>query len=75
MFTTIFGIGPKKAKKLVETEKITTIEQLRERQEDVLNNVQKKGLKYFEDVQLRIPRNEINKFKIRLGEKIGRAHV
>ena len=68
MFTTIFGIGPKKAKKLVETEKITTIEQLRERQEDVLNNVQKKGLKYFEDVQLRIPRNEINKFKIRLGE-------
>jgi DNA polymerase/3'-5' exonuclease PolX len=68
MFTTIFGIGPKKAKKLVETEKITTIEQLRERQEDVLNNVQKKGLKYFEDVQLRIPRNEINKFKIRLEE-------
>ena len=66
LFTKVFGIGPKKAKNLVEDEKITTIEGLRERKDEVLNNVQKKGLKYFEDTQLRIPREEINKFKIQL---------
>ena len=62
IFSDIFGIGPKKAKNLVE-KGITTIQQLREKQEDVLNDLQKTGLKYYEDILQRIPRNEIDEYK------------
>ena len=43
----------KKAKELVNKHKITTIKELREKQDDVLNDVQK-GLKYYEDIIKRI---------------------
>ena len=59
----IYGVGPKKAKELVE-KNITTIEQLRERQDEVLNDIQKVGLKYYEDILKRIPRSEIEEYKI-----------
>jgi DNA polymerase/3'-5' exonuclease PolX len=58
----IYGVGPKKAKELVE-KGITTIEQLRERQDDVLNDIQKVGLKYYEDILKRIPRSEVEEYK------------
>jgi NAD-dependent DNA ligase len=58
----IYGVGPKKAKELVD-KGITTIEQLRERQDDVLNDVQKVGLKYYEDILKRIPRSEVEEYK------------
>ena len=58
----IYGVGPKKAKDLVE-KGITTIEQLRERQDDVLNDIQKVGLKYYEDILKRIPRSEVEEYK------------
>lgn len=57
----IYGIGVKKAKELVE-KGITNIEQLIERQHEVLNDVQKVGLKYFEDILERIPRSEIDEY-------------
>jgi|LauGreDrversion4_1035100.scaffolds.fasta_scaffold01426_2 NAD-dependent DNA ligase len=57
----IYGIGPKKAKELVE-QGITTIDQLRERQDSVLNDTQKIGLKYYEDILKRIPREEIDQY-------------
>ncbi len=57
----IYGVGPKKAKDLVE-KGIKNIEELREKQEDLLNNVQKVGLKYYEDILERIPRKEIDKY-------------
>lgn len=56
----VYGIGPKKAKELVK-EKITSIEELRENAE-VLNDVQRKGLKYYEDILKRIPRKEIDAY-------------
>ena len=59
IFTEVYGIGPKKAEELVKKYNITTIAQLKERQDEVLNDVQKKGLKYYEDILLRIPRKEI----------------
>ena len=62
IFTKVFGIGPKKAKELVKKENITTIEELKTRQDEVLNDKQKIGLKYFEPLQERIPRNEIDKY-------------
>lgn len=62
LLTEVYGIGPKKAQELVKSG-ITTINQLREKQDQVLNKVQKIGLKYFEDIQKRIPREEIDKYK------------
>ena len=58
----VYGIGPKKAKELVD-KGIKTIEQLRQNQ-NLLNDVQKTGLKYYEDILKRIPRTEIDQYNI-----------
>ena len=63
----IYGIGPKKAKELVD-EGITSIEALRKVQDKKLNAKQKLGLKYFEDIEKRIPRNEIDEYKNKLND-------
>ena len=57
VLSNVYGIGPKKAKELV-IQGITTIELLRQNQHQ-LNSVQKTGLQYYEDIQKRIPREEI----------------
>ena len=57
----IYGVGPKKAKELVE-KGVTTIDQLRERQNELLNDIQKVGLKYYEDILKRIPRSEVSEY-------------
>jgi DNA ligase (NAD+) len=59
----VYGIGPKKATELVDNG-ITTIAQLREFQNEVLNDTQKVGLKYYEDILKRIPRSEIEQYKV-----------
>jgi DNA ligase (NAD+) len=58
----IYGVGPKKSQELVLAG-IKTINELRERQDELLNDIQKVGLKYYEQIQERIPRLEIEKFK------------
>jgi NAD-dependent DNA ligase len=58
----VYGIGPKKAKELVD-KGITTIEALRANQDTLLNETQKNGLKYYEDILKRIPRAEIEEYK------------
>ena len=68
IFTDVYGIGPKKAEELVKKHNISTISELRERQKDVLNDVQIKGLKYYEDVLKRIPRKEIDNYETVLKE-------
>jgi DNA ligase (NAD+) len=62
LLSNIYGIGPIKAKELVEKYGIKSIEELRERQHEVLNAVQKIGLKYYEDIEERIPRSEIDEY-------------
>jgi DNA polymerase beta len=57
----VYGIGPKKAAELVAAD-VKTIETLRQRQDELLNDVQKVGLKYYEQIQERIPRSEIEEF-------------
>jgi len=57
----IYGVGPKKAKELVD-KGITTIYKLRENQQ-MLNDVQKVGLKYYEDILKRIPRSEVQAYE------------
>lgn len=56
----IYGVGPKKAEELVKAG-ITTIEQL-ESNKQLLNEVQKVGLKYYKDILKRIPRSEIDEY-------------
>ena len=62
LFPKIYGIGPKKAKQLVAAG-IATLDELRARQDELLNKNQKLGLKYFEDIEKRIPRAEINEYQ------------
>jgi len=54
----IYGIGPAKAKDLITKSNIKSIEDL-ELKPELLNEVQKKGLKYYKDILLRIPRSEM----------------
>ncbi len=60
ILTDVYGIGPKKAKELVE-KGINTIELLRENK-DLLNDIQLVGLEHYEDVLKRIPRSEIDEY-------------
>jgi DNA polymerase/3'-5' exonuclease PolX len=55
----IYGIGPSKANELINKHHISSIEELREKQ-DLLNDKQKIGLKHYEDFLLRIPRSEMD---------------
>lgn len=60
-FTKIYGVGPAKATELV-TAGYTTIKQLRgdlKKNPKLLNDKQKIGLKYYEDLLERIPREEM----------------
>jgi len=59
----VYGIGPKKAKELVD-QGITTFEQLKLNQH-LLNDNQKIGVKYYYDILKRIPRSEIEQYKER----------
>ena len=61
-FANIYGIGPVKAKELVELKNISTLEELELRQNELqenklplLNSKQQIGLKYYNDLLKRIP--------------------
>lgn len=60
----IYGIGPKKANELVQAG-ITSVQQLRQNQ-SLLNDIQKVGLRYYEDILKRIPRSEIDQYAVLL---------
>ena len=68
IFTNVYGIGTKKAACLIEHDKITTIGELRQYQDELLNDVQKKGLKYYEDILKRIPRLEIEHYRTKINK-------
>lgn len=59
----IYGIGPKKATELVSLG-INNIEELKQKQNECLNDIQKIGLKYHFDIIKRIPRSEIQEYEI-----------
>ena len=63
VFSNIYGVGPKKARELVDKHKVKDITELREKQDELLNDKQKLGLKYYEDILKRIPRSEIDQYK------------
>ena len=57
----IHGIGPKNAEELID-KGINKMSDLENRQNELLNNTQKLGLKYYEDIKRRIPRFEIDDY-------------
>lgn len=57
----IYGIGQKKADELIGKHGIKTLEELKQQQDDLLNDKQKIGLKYYEHTIKRIPYNEMKK--------------
>lgn len=61
VLTKVYGIGPKKAKELIK-QGITTIEDLRNHPELLTGNM-RSGVKYFDDIEARIPRTEIDEYK------------
>jgi len=61
----VHGIGPTKAKELIDEHKIRSIADLRSKQE-LINDVQKMGLKYYEDSLERIPREEMDEHEKRI---------
>lgn len=61
VFTNIYGVGEKKAEEFVEAG-VLTIEDLKQRP-DLLNDKQKIGIKYHDDILKRIPRSEIDEYK------------
>lgn len=76
VFLQIHGIGDKKAEDLIDLG-ITTIEELKARKNEeipgkgkkklkLLNEVQQKGLEYYEEILEKIPREEIEEYKITL---------
>ena len=64
-FMKIHGVGPKKAKELVNAG-YTSIQDLRniKKKDEVLNNVQIMGLRHYEDLLKRIPFEEIEKHEV-----------
>lgn len=69
----VYGIGPQKAKDLV-SKGIDSIAKLREKQDEVLNKVQKIGLKHYEDILLKIPRQEIDAYHRVFEESFDTTH-
>tara|TARA_Y100000816_G_C26104504_1_gene586399 strand:- start:397 stop:3660 length:3264 start_codon:yes stop_codon:yes gene_type:complete len=61
MFTKIYGVGPKNAEKIIKAG-ITSIDELRSKEDEFLNDKQKIGLKYYDDINKRIPRDEIDEY-------------
>lgn len=65
MFTNIYGVGEKKAKELIEKHSILDLLTLKSKQNEVLNDKQRIGLKYYNHLLQRIPHTEMllhNKF-------------
>jgi DNA ligase (NAD+) len=64
--TQVYGVGSKKAETLIKEHDITSIQDLRKSLEEnpkLLNDKQKIGVKYYNDLVKRIPRREIEVFK------------
>ena len=67
--TKVYAIGPAKAKDLYTKYKIITINELKQQvieNPDIINNKQKIGLRYYSDLEQRIPRKEIERYETEL---------
>ena len=70
-FKKIWGVGPTKAKQLYNLG-ARSIKDVKEKYVNNLNAKQKIGLKYYEDLNRRLPRSEVEKLMIILKKEIGK---
>ncbi|KAG8229141.1 hypothetical protein J437_LFUL009210 [Ladona fulva] len=70
LFTRVSGIGPAKAKELLDAG-MKTLEDL-EKNKQKLNHHQQIGLKYFEDFEKKIPREEVKEVEEIIKEEISK---
>jgi NAD-dependent DNA ligase/DNA polymerase/3'-5' exonuclease PolX len=61
VLTKVYGIGPKKAKSLLD-QGITTLDDLRANTH-LLTSASQAGLRHYDDIEARIPRAEINRYE------------
>ena len=71
VLTRIYGVGPKKAKELLD-KGVKTLADL-QAHPDLLNETQRIGLKYFDAIETRIPRSEIDDYKDVLDQTFQKA--
>lgn len=71
VFANVYGVGEKKAEELVNNG-ILTLNTLR-KNTDLLNDKQKIGLQYVEDIIQRIPRSEIDRYKTTFDRSFAKA--
>ena len=62
VFSNIYGVGEKKAEELVD-KGVSNIKELEKRKHELLNDKQRIGLQYYDDILQRIPRDEIVDFE------------
>jgi len=67
----VFLFSPAHANKLVHQEKIKTIDELRAhpKRDQLLNKIQQLGLKYLEEIEEKIPRDEMKQMEIQQSYK------
>nr|CAD7260743.1 unnamed protein product [Timema shepardi] len=70
LLTRVTGIGPAKAKELVNAG-VMSVEDL-QKHKDKLNHHQLIGLKYFEDFEKRVPKEEIQEIENIIKEEVGK---
>jgi DNA ligase (NAD+) len=68
VLTNVYGIGPKKANELIE-QGISTIQDLN-LNKHLLNDVQRIGLQYYDEILSPIPREEIDEYKAILNQLV-----
>lgn len=74
LFSNVMAIGDVKAKELVNTHNIMSIEQLNANQ-NLLNDKQKLGLKHYDDFLERIPRKEMDRHNLFLENALHALHL
>lgn len=67
-FASITGIGNVRAKSLIEKDGIKSMDELKKRKNELLNDKQLLGLKYHSSEKKRIPRSEIDQFNEKFKE-------
>jgi len=73
VLTNVYGVGPKKAKDLID-KGITTIAQLKENL-NLLNENQKIGVEYYDQINAKIPRAEIDEYNTMFREQLEKSNA
>lgn len=69
----IYGIGPSNINNIINKHNIKTIDEL-EKNKNILNNLQLIGLKYYKDLEIKIPHKEVINHHILLSNELNKYY-